>query len=321
MLYILIIIVLISYLAYYLFSKQTKIGQAPMGLRLERMGATATFKSGVFDNLSVTPSLAEDVTMFKMIKDFIFAKDARNIPKDEIPHVQTDLHQLPIDSNILVWFGHSSYYMQVDGKRFLVDPVFSGSASPLPGSIKAFKGANTYRSEDMPFIDYLIITHDHWDHLDYQTILQLKNKVKQVVTGLGVGAHFELWGYEPDVITELYWHEVAKLADGYSITATPARHFSGRWLTRNNTLWCSFVLQTPTKKLFLGGDSGYDTHFKEIGHTYGPFDLAMLENGQYNYNWKYIHMMPEEVVKASQDLNAKRFFPVHSAKFPLAFHA
>ncbi|MHC8950096.1 MBL fold metallo-hydrolase [Sphingobacterium hungaricum] len=318
--YIILSLVVILFVVYYFFTRQEQMGQVPSGLRLERMSGTATYKNGAFDNLSVTPAISEDENYFNLLKNFLFGKEKRNEPTDEIPHIQTDLHSLPLDSNLLVWFGHSSYYLQLDGKRFLIDPVFSGAASPLPGSVKAFAGANTYGVDDMPEIDYLVISHDHWDHLDYKTILGLKNKVKQVITGLGVGSHFELWGYDPKVITELYWHESADLSPSFKITATPARHFSGRLLTRNNTLWASYVLQTPTAKLFLGGDSGYDTHFKQIGEQYGPFDLAILENGQYNKSWKYIHMMPEEVVQASQDLNATKFFPVHSSKFSLALH-
>src|SRR5690606_13003150 len=159
-------------------------------------------------------------------------------------------------------FGHSSYYFTLDGKRYLVDPVLSKNASPVPGSNKAFKGTDIYRPEDMPEIDYLIITHDHFDHLDYPTIKAIKDKGGQVVCGLGVGAHLEHWGYNVHKIKELDWYEEKQLAHGINITATPARHFSGRTFKRNTSLFCSYVLESGTHKIFIGGDSGYDKHFK-----------------------------------------------------------
>jgi len=210
--------------------------------------------------------------------------------------------------------------MQLDGKTFLVDPVFSGHASPIKFTTKSFKGSDVYSTEEMPPIDFLILTHDHYDHLDYETIVNLKPKVKTVITALGVAAHLKRWGYHQDIIRENDWHQELPLGD-FIFTATPARHFSGRTFKRNLSLWLSFVLTTPTKKIYIGGDSGYDTHFKDIGEQYGPFDLAILEDGQYNPYWKHIHMMPEEVVQAAQDLRAVMLLPVHWGKFSLSLHA
>ncbi len=138
---------------------------------------------------------------------------------------------------------------------------------------------------------------------------------------MGVGAHLEHWGFDMNSVIEKDWNEEIKLADGFIVYTAPGRHFAGRTLKRNRSLWMSFVLQTPTMKLFLGGDSGYDTHFAAIGNAYGPFDLAILECGQYNDYWKYIHMMPEEVIQAGFDLKAKKILPVHWAKFSLSLHA
>ena len=173
----------------------------------------------------------------------------------------------------------------------------------------------------MPEIDYLLISHDHYDHLDYETIIKLKSKVKNVVCGLGVGAHFEHWKYDPSAIIEKDWNETVEINDSITLHTAPARHFSGRGLKRNGTLWLSFVLLTNDFKMYLGGDSGYDKHFKEIGEKFGEFDLAILENGQYNEAWHEIHLLPEEVLTASKDLKAKRLFPVHNSKFKLGFHA
>ncbi|MFL5809958.1 MAG: MBL fold metallo-hydrolase, partial [Flavisolibacter sp.] len=150
---------------------------------------------------------------------------------------------------------------------------------------------------------------------------ELKPKIGKVITGLGVGAHLERWGYDANRIIEKDWNEQLFVEDGFIVNTKPARHFSGRGFKRNGSLWLSFVLTTPTKKIFIGGDSGYDTHFAEIGRQHGPFDLVILENGQYNKNWKHIHMMPEEVVQAAEDLKAKKLFPVHWSKFSLSLHS
>jgi L-ascorbate metabolism protein UlaG (beta-lactamase superfamily) len=256
-----------------------------------------------------------------MLKEFLFDKSKQNIPPAPLPSRKTNLHHLDLNKNILVWFGHSSYFMQIDGKRILVDPVFSGNASPIRFTTRSFAGSDIYSVSDMPDIDYLFITHDHWDHLDYRSIVQLKNKVRKIITGLGVGAHLMFWGYDKENIQEMAWDDHIDPEAGFSVTAVTARHFSGRGLQRNKSQWTSFILTTISKKIFIGGDSGYDTHFAEIGKRYGPFDLAILEDGQYNRNWKYIHMMPEETVQAAMELGAKKLLPVHWAKFSLSLHA
>lgn len=292
----------------------------PSARRLERIRNSPNFRDGKFQNLHLTPDLTEGHNLWEVSYEFLFKRKPDRVPQRPIPVVVTDLKQLPAEADVLVWFGHSSYFFRVDGKSFLVDPVFSGNASPVPGSNKAFTGSNTYKVADLPPIDVLLITHDHYDHLDFHTVMQLRPLVREVICGLGVGAHLEYWGYAPEQITELDWQEQVVPGKDFLLTATPARHFSGRGLQRNRSLWLSFVLQTPTMKLFLGGDSGYDTHFADIGALYGPFDLAILENGQYDPKWKYIHMQPEEVLQAAIDLKAQKLLPVHSAKFAMANH-
>ncbi|MFV0540201.1 MAG: MBL fold metallo-hydrolase [Aestuariibaculum sp.] len=302
--------------------QQPKFGKAPHGKRLELIKQSPHYNNAkdVFENIHHTPTLTEGYSMLDVLSNQFFKSHPDQIPTESIPSVKTNLKALDLNNDILVWFGHSSYLLQIEGIRFLIDPVFSGNASPIPESVKAFKGSNIYTVEDMPNIDYLLISHDHYDHLDYKTIIGLKDKVKQVICGLGVGSHFEYWGYNPDIITEKDWYETIALKNNIIIHTTPARHFSGRTFKRNNTLWQSYVLETPSKKLFLGGDSGYDSHFKAIGDKFGPFDLAIMENGQYNKAWEAIHTLPEQVLKAATDLKAKRIFPVHSSKFVLALH-
>ena len=305
-----------------LYMRQSKFGDTAKGERLQRMEASNHFntKDGVFENISFTPTLTEGHSMAGIVKDQFFKKHPGRTPSQPLPHITTDLKSLSADANWLVWFGHSSYLLQVDELKILVDPVFSGNASPVPGSVKAFDGTNTYGVDDMPEIDYILISHDHYDHLDYETITAILPKVKKVVCGLGVGAHFEKWGYAPENIIETDWWEDVALAPGITLHSTPTRHFSGRKFKRSTTLWQSYVVEAPTFKVYIGGDSGYDTHFAQIGEKYGPFDLAILENGQYNKAWEAIHMLPEQLFLAATDLKTERIFPVHSSKFALAMH-
>jgi len=319
--YIALCIIVIVVLVIMLFLSHPKFGKHPSGERLHRIKNSPNYKNGSFHNISPTPSLTEGTSYFSVFKEFFFTKKPRLTPKDTIPSIKTDLHNTDIDKDILVWFGHSSYYIQIDGKRFLVDPVFCGYAAPVSFTAKAFKGTDIYTPDDIPTIDYLIITHDHWDHFDYDTVKQLKTKVGKVICGLGVGQHLELWGFESNRIIEKDWNEEIILDDGFIIHTASARHFSGRGLKRNQSLWMSYIVQTPTMRIFVGGDSGYDSHFAEIGEKFGSFDLAILENGQYDISWRYIHLLPDEFLQAAADLKAKRIFPVHNSKFAIANHS
>lgn len=296
-----------------------QFGKRPAGERLERIRQSARYQDGRFRNTHPTPQITQN--LYKAMYDYLFNKSSESKPAARIPSVPVAWAALPPYKALLVWLGHSSYFMRMDGKNILVDPVLSGSASPLPGGGRAFMGSDVTEVTALPDIDYLFISHDHYDHMDYKTLTALQPRVRKVITGLGVGAHLEHWGYRPDQIIEKDWWEVAELDDGFRVTITPARHFSGRSIWSANTLWVSFVLQSPTRKIYLGGDSGYDTHFREIGHKLGPFNLAVLENGQYDQSWKHIHMMPEEVVLAANDLQARMMLPVHSSKFVLANHS
>lgn len=305
----------------FLFMQHPQFGKKPSGERLRLIQKSPQYKNGKFENQNFTPDLTEGYTMSGVLFEFLFKKSERRNPIDKIPSIKTDLLNLPIDKEMLIWFGHSSYFIQIEGKRILVDPVFSGNASPIPGTTKSFEGADIYSVDDLPEIDYLLITHDHYDHVDYKTILKLKPKTQKVVCGLGVGSHFEFWGFPVQNIIEKDWHEKIELDSNITLYTAPTRHFSGRGFHRCNTLWLSYVLETKGFKMYLGGDSGYDTHFAEIGAKYGPFDIALIDNGQYDIKWKYIHNLPEEVIQAAKDLRTKRFFPVHSSKFKLANHA
>jgi L-ascorbate metabolism protein UlaG (beta-lactamase superfamily) len=315
------IIVFLIVASVYLFMHGAQFGALPSGEGLKKIRASPHYRNGMFQNISRTPQLTGDDGFFGILRKFLFDRNAARTPPAPIPSVKTDLLRLDPNSQLLVWFGHSSYFMMVNGKTFLMDPVFSGHASPLRFTTKSFPGSDIYSVRDLPDIDYLFISHDHWDHLDYKTILQLKPKVKKIITGLGVSAHLKAWGYDPHIIHEKDWDERLILEEGFEVDTISARHFSGRGFKRNRSQWMSFVLTTPDRKIFIGGDSGYGRHFAETGNKFGPFDLAVLENGQYNNNWKYIHMTPEESVQAALDLGARKLLPVHWAKFSLSLHA
>ena len=320
MIYFIIILAVIIAL-YFVITSQQVFGAEPKGKRLERMLQSEHYKNKQFQNLSFTPPFAEGYSMPKVMYDFFFKKkDPFLKPHHSVPAIHTDLKNLPKNEDVFIWLGHSSYFIQIDGVSFLIDPVLSNYGSSFKFFNKAFAGADLFKPEDIPSIDYLVITHDHYDHLDYPTIKKIQSNIDKVIMPLGVGAHFERWGYQENQLLEEEWGTSLELKNKFKITFTPARHFSGRKFNRNNTLWTSYVLETPNKKLFLGGDSGYDSHFKMIGEKYGPFDYAIMENGQYNAAWKYIHALPEDVVQASLDIRAKKIIPVHSGKFALALH-
>lgn len=315
-----LLLVVLLLLGLFLFFRHPQFGRMPTGERLVRIRQSPQYKKGQFQNESFTPTFTDGHSFGKVLYDYLFVKHIRTKPDRPVPSVKTDLLRLTREQDVLVWFGHSSYFLQLEGIRFLIDPVLSGNASPIRGSNRSFKGSDIYHPEDIPEIDYLLITHDHYDHLDYRTLLALRPRINQVITGLGVGGHLERWGFSSEKITELDWHQHVAINNNIILYATPARHFSGRTFRRNNTLWLSFVLQLADRRFYLGADSGYDSHFKKIGEQFGPFDLALLDNGQYNPAWRAIHMFPEEVLQAATDLQAKRLMAGHSCKFMMSTH-
>lgn len=226
------------------------------------------------------------------------------------------------DNTRLIWFGHSAFLLQTNGKTILIDPMFGKVPAPHPIlGTNRFSNELPIEIEKLPKIDAVLISHDHYDHLDYGSIQKLKDKVGLFYTPLGVGVHLQKWGIENSRIIELdWWQEITH--DDLIFRCTPAQHFSGRGLTdRANTLWSSWVIQSNTDNIFFSGDSGYGPHFKEIGDKYGPFDFAMMECGQYNEMWPDIHMFPEETAQAGLDVKAKQIMPIHWGAFKLGMHA
>ena len=319
---IILALIVLAATAILIFINSPQFGQLPKGERLQRVLQSPNYRNGQFRNLQPTEMMSSrNNNRWQAIWHFLTDKKPDGIiPDTPIPAVKNDLKKLPADSDIIVWFGHSSYLLQLSGKRFLVDPVFY-KASPVSFINKPFPGTDIYKPEDLPErIDYLIITHDHWDHLDYNTVTELRNRIGKVICPLGVGQHFEYWGFDPSVLIELDWQENATLNHSYNVHCLPARHFSGRGLTANKTLWVSFLLETPSLTVFIGGDSGYGSHYHEIGNKFPNIDLAILENGQYNENWRHIHTMPQELGKEAQELGANTVVTVHHSKYALARH-
>jgi L-ascorbate metabolism protein UlaG (beta-lactamase superfamily) len=317
--YFVVTILVVSF-GIFLFMQRPSFGKNPSGKRLARVEASAHYRDGKFRNMVPTQTIAEGVSYFAMATEF-FRKDNTREPSSPLKTVATDLNKLDGTLPTIVWFGHSSYLLQLKNLRFLVDPVFSERASPVNfvGS-KRFPGTNAYSAEQMPPLDAIIITHDHYDHLDYNSVVALNERTKLFFVPLGVGEHLVHWGIPEKKVVELDWWESSEVIGGVELIATPSRHFSGRGLRRDKTLWASYVLKTAGYRFFIGGDSGYDSTFKVIGERFGPFHIAMLECGQYDEKWPSIHMMPEETVRASKDLGAKVLLPVHWAKFALGLH-
>lgn len=263
-------------------------------------------------------SLADNI---KVAWKFLFGGVDRN-PDVTLPSVAVDLSHFNGngDSQLnATWLGHSSLMIHIDGCKILTDPVFERKISIV--GPKRFNADYPMTIDALPDIDAVIISHDHYDHLNKWTIKRLNARTEKFIVPLGVGARLVKWGIPRERIVTLDWWETYQLEDKLKVTATPAQHFSGRGLfDRNKTLWASWVISGPDHKVFFSGDSGYFPGFKEIGKTHGPFDMTFLECGAYNLMWHKIHMLPEETVQAHIDLGGKILHPIHWGTFNLSMH-
>ena len=297
-------------------------GKLPTGDRLERIRRSPHYRNGQFVCLQPITRIAKrEENLLTVWWKFLFSDKKKLFPSSPIPSRKTAVASIPKEKECVIWLGHSSFYLQLAGVRILIDPVFSPYASPISLINAAFPGSNVYTADDFPEVDVLVISHDHWDHLDFPTVTALRSRVRTTVCPLGVGSYLEQWGIPPDTIREEDWDTEIPISRELSIHILPSQHFSGRMLKPNQTEWAGFAFVTPHRRVFYSGDGGYGAHFESIGKRFGGFDLALLENGQYNKAWPKVHMMPLETALAGVDVRAKAVVPCHSGKFALSHHA
>ncbi|HHK5597048.1 TPA: MBL fold metallo-hydrolase [Bacillus tropicus] len=240
-------------------------------------------------------------------------------PIKNLPIVLSDKNNESLES--VTWFGHSASLLKIEGKTLLLDPMFGDASSPFPlFNSKRYSGAFSLEREDLQEIDAIIISHNHYDHLNYKSIMQLKDRAKHFYVPTGVAQYLIKWGVSPSKISEHNWWDEITF-DTIKLVCAPARHFSGRSMTdRDCSLWCSWLILGQETKVFFSGDSGYAPHFKEIGDKYGPFNLTLMECGEYDPRWSAIHMLPEETVQAHMDVKGELLLPIHWGAFTLALH-
>ena len=295
-----------------------RIGSAPHESEKKFFSKLPNYRDGKFLNLDKveidTKKMAKKPSFFK----FLFSSpNAPRRPYPRVELVRSSFPKRPEEFNVC-WLGHSSLIFELGGRRFMVDPVF-GNAAPLPGIVKRLAPSPLARRE-IPELDFVVISHDHYDHLEYETIKYFKNKKFPIVVPLGVGARLRGWGIPARRIIEMNWNNYTTVA-GVRITAHPGRHFSGRTFDdRFSTLWCAFSFERNKRKIFFGGDSGYGSHFAQIGKEHGPFDLVCLEIDAWNERWRHNHSFPAEVIKEFKELRGLRLLPVHWGVFDLAMH-
>lgn len=301
---------------------KTQFGGKLSAADKDRFTRSTNWKNGKFENLVTTTMEFSFQEMPKLIYKQIFDKKGRS-PKQPIPIEPFDKAAFLAESDEpkFIWYGHSVVLMRWMNKTILIDPMLGPNASPIaPFATKRFSENSLDLIDQFPEIDLLLMTHDHYDHLDLDSINKLKSKTKKWFVALGVSRHLEAWGIPSNDIQEFDWWDEADFG-GIHFTFTPSRHFSGRGLTdRAKSLWGGWVMKSEKHNLYWSGDGGYGDHFKEIGQKLGPFDFGFMECGQYNELWHQIHMYPEEAIQASVDSGVKNTMAVHWAGFALALH-
>ncbi|MFC1673446.1 MBL fold metallo-hydrolase [Pseudomonadota bacterium] len=306
-----------------ILSNCSSFGGTISGERLKRVQASPHYYDGAFANIQPHPPLKASEFWDYLVEQL--SGDQVRVPPSDLPVtaiVPASLQSPPTTELRAIWLGHSSVYIELDGLRFLIDPVFSGYASPLDGIGPKRFHPSPIALTDLPLIDAVIVSHDHYDHLDMDTVQYLSSKGTRFIVPLGVGAHLDEWAVPKNQITELDWWETTDL-NGLTIICTPAQHYSSRGLfDYKKTLWSSWSVIGSEQRFFYSGDTGFADHFEQIGNRFGPFDLSIIKIGQYGPgdSWVYSHMNPEEAVKAHIAVQAGRMLPVSWGTFNIAFH-
>ena len=306
---------------YYYIKKNPQFGGKLTKEEKLRLQHSQQWKKGIFQNQSKTTMDMSLSSLPKLIRESIQGRKTRN-PKGDIPLISFDNEVFKPDGNAkFIWYGHSTLLIQINNKNLLIDPMFGSDASPVgPIRTKRFSKDSLRVIKDLPQIDVILMTHDHYDHLDFASMRELRQKVNCFLVPLGVGRHLEHWGIGKSMITEFDWWQEIKLFE-LQFIFTPSRHFSGRGvLDRATSLWGGWVIKSSKHSIYWSGDGGYDEHFKLVGEKFGPFDWGFMECGQYNERWHQIHMYPEEAVTAAIEAKVKKAIPVHWGAFSLALH-
>lgn len=299
-----------------------QFGSSPEETAVQGFRKLPHYRDGRFVNPGGVELEFKGGSMLTTLWEFMTAADTDPTKPLPVAFKEGELND-PIEATAarVTWFGHSAVFLEIEGRRILIDPMLNAKASPIPLiGTKRFRLEKSLDALRFTRIDAVLISHDHYDHLDYRSIQRLKKHVRHFYVPLGVGAHLRGWGVPAERITELDWWDSAEFG-GIRVTATPAQHFSGRGLTnRNSTLWVGYAIRGAFHNVYFSGDSGYGPHFREIGERLGPFDFTMMECGQYNERWASIHSMPEESVQAHLDLRGGTMMPIHWGGFQLALH-
>lgn len=271
---------------------------------------------GKFNNLE--PADVETGSFLGVLMDYMVGNSDRS-PGETVPTQPYEKATVPELEVRLTWFGHSTILLETHDTAILFDPVFgTDNLNPLVFGPAPFDYEHTYKLSQLPEIDYVLISHDHYDHLDMKTVKSLSDSI--FLVPLGVDEHLSVWGIPSNQIMSFDWYDEVNMKEGFQVALTPSQHFSGRGLDRDNSLWGSWAVEIENHSIYFSGDSGYSKEFLEINDRYGPFDIAICEAGQYNEAWDEIHMYPEQSVQAAIDLNATTMLPIHNTKYILALH-
>lgn len=322
LLFITVLVLILSLYAWFVI--WPRLGTPPGGALLERIKESPQYSKSRGKFVNEREALFEashrNIKRGRIIRRLLFPENSA-VPRVRLSDVKTDLEEFlaPSENIKLVWLGHSTFFLNVEGKIILVDPVFSKAASPLKPINKRFQPPAITIGE-MPEVDYILISHDHYDHLDMETVQFYKNRKARFIVPLGLSSHLTGWGIGVDRIKELDWWESTK-TDGIEFVCAPAQHFSGRTTARrNDTLWSGWIIRNNKQNLYYSGDSGYAGHFKAIGEKYGPFDISLISNGQYNVQWPMSHLHPDETGKVYFELKSRALLPLHWGMFNISTH-